>query len=194
MGAHKPGGGPLHGLFIQGLGYPVGEFSIEGVIHRPVADAVTVGFGVGGVPGVEILRHLLGLHHPHIGGQVGVEGQRQAAQRHGPIITETERETARMNACVGAGTPLYIGAGPQHRFHGVLQHFADSQSVRLYLKPGVPGALVSQPQKYGHGRYPQNSRVVDRMMPSSTVRARAHCTSSLPKCSTFSRVRPSPPW
>ena len=162
----------------------------EGVIHPGVEQVITVRLGVGGVTGMERLRRRPGLQHTDGGGQVGVQRRHQLFRRHPAVIMKIQRKAPGVYPRVGAGAALHIGAAAQHGLHGVLQRFAHRHAVGLHLKPRVVRALVGKPKQNVHA----NKNLVQTMIPRRIVRTTAQRTSSLPNFSTFSRVRPSPPW
>ena len=65
---------------------------------------------MGGVPGVEILRHGLRGQHPDIRRQMLVERQRQLCRRDAGIGMEVELEAQRVHPGIGAAAALDIGA------------------------------------------------------------------------------------
>ena len=50
-----------------------------------------------------------------------------------------------MDAGIGAGAALYIGAAAQHPLHGVLHSGADGRRIGLHLKPAVIRAFIGDP-------------------------------------------------
>ena len=180
----------LHGGLVQMPRHPMAGVKGEGVIHPGVEQVIAVRLGVGGVTGMELLRHRPGLQHADGGGQVGVQRRHQLFRRHPAVIMKIQRKAPGVYPRVGAGAALHIGAAAQHGLHGVLQRFAHRHAVGLHLKPRVVRALVGKPKQNVHA----NKNLVQTMIPRRIVRTTAQRTSSLPNFSTFSRVRPSPPW
>ena len=101
---------------------------------------------MGGVPRVEVVRHRLDAYRADIRRQMRVERGHQLCHGHLASIAETERETPRMDAGIGAGAAFYIGPLAQHRLHGVLQDRAHRRCVGLHLETGVAGAFVAYPE------------------------------------------------
>ena len=64
---------------------------------------------------------------------------------------EVEREIQRMDAGVGTGAALHVGAGAGHGLQRVLEGRADGGGVGLDLKPAVAGALVGETKQQIHG-------------------------------------------
>ena len=110
-----------------------------------------VGFGVGGIAGVEIIRHLLRCQCPHIHGQAGVQRQRDALHRDAAIIMEVQGKPPGMHPGIGAGTALYIGPGAKHALHSILHHRTHRNPIGLHLKPRIICALVGKPEENIHG-------------------------------------------
>ena len=101
---------------------------------------------MGGVAGVEVLWHGLNFQRADIRRQMRVERLHHLFRRDLASIAETERETPRMDAGIGAGAALDVGAAAEHRLHRVLQNRADRGRIWLDLKPGIAGALVGNPK------------------------------------------------
>lgn len=148
---------------------------------------------MGCIPGMKTIRHRLQGQSADIRRQMGIERRNDLIRRNFASITETERETPRMNARVGAGTSLDIGAAAQCRLHGVLQHRADRGCVGLYLKPGIPGAFIGDPQQTGHHTNPGTKKRVETITASAAAITSVQRTSVAVNRSCLSRVRPSPP-
>ena len=100
---------------------------------------------MGGVAGVEVLGHGQNFQCADVRRQVGVERLHHLFRRDLASIAETKRETPRMNAGIGAGAALYIGAAAQHPLHGVLHSGADGRRIGLHLKPAVIRAFIGDP-------------------------------------------------
>ena len=100
----------LHGSFVQPPGHTGVVGGVKGRVDGVVMDAVQVGLGMGGVPGVEILRHGLRRKHPDIRRQMLVERQRQLLWRDAGIGVEIQPETQRVHPGIGAAAALDIGA------------------------------------------------------------------------------------
>ena len=107
-------------------------------------DAVEIRFGVGRVPGMEILRHHPRRQHPDIRRQVLVEGQRQLFHRDAGVGVEIEHKAQRVDARVGAAAPLDIRAAAQHGLQPILKGLGHAPPVGLHLKPAVVGAIVGK--------------------------------------------------
>ena len=101
---------------------------------------------MGGVTRVEAVRHGPDVHCADVRRQVGVERGHDFLHRHFASIAEAERETPRMDAGIGAGAALDVGAAAEHRLHRVLQNRADRGRIWLDLEPGIAGALVAYPK------------------------------------------------
>ena len=142
----------LHGGQIERCPYPVAGVVGERIIHPRVQNVVAVGLGVGGVTRVEAVRHGADVHRADVRRQVGVERGHDFLHRHFASIAEAERETPRMDAGIGAGAALDVGAAAEHRLHRVLQNRADRGRIWLDLEPGIAGALVGNPKKIIHVR------------------------------------------
>ena len=194
MRAHELRRSGLHGRQVQRRGDPVAVFHREGVVDARIEDVVAVGLGVGGVTGVESRRDRLHGQGADVRRQMRVEGGHQLFRRDLPIVTETQRETPRMDAGIGAGAALYIGAAAQRRLHGVLQGRADRGGVGLHLEPRVAGAFVGDPQKPGHPSHPGTKNRVATMTASASASTTAQRASEAVNRSCLRRVRPSPPW
>ena len=151
MPANKMGSRRLHGGKVQRAVDPVAGLIIKGIIHRAAPQAVVVGFGVGGIAGVEIIRHLLRCQCPHIHGQAGVQRQRDALHRDAAIIMEVQGKPPGMHPGIGAGTALYIGPGAKHALHSILHHRTHRNPIGLHLKPRIICALVGKPEENIHG-------------------------------------------
>ena len=72
-------------------------------------DAVQVGLGMGGVPGVEVLRHSLRRKHPDIRRQMLVERQRQLLGRDAGVGVKIQPKAQRVHPGIGAAAALDIG-------------------------------------------------------------------------------------
>ena len=72
-------------------------------------DAVQVGLGIGGVPGVEVLRHSLRRKHPDIRRQMLVERQRQLLWRDAGVGVKIQPKAQRVHPGIGAAAALDIG-------------------------------------------------------------------------------------
>ena len=184
----------LHGFQVQGLCHPVAGIQREGIVDARIENVVAVGFFVGGVAGMESFRHRPDFQRPDIRRQMGVERGHDFFRRNFASIAEAERETPRMNARIGAGTALYIGAAAQRGLHGVLQNGADRGCVGLHLKPRVVRALIGDPQKVRHHTNPGTKKRVETMMASAMTSTTVQRRSVAVNRSCLSRVRPSPPW
>ena len=114
----------LHGGQVERGPYPVAGVVGERIIHPRVQNVVAVGLGVGGVTRVEAVRHGPDVHCADV----------------------RRRETSRMDAGIGAGAALDVGAAAEHRLHRVLQNRADRGRIWLDLEPGIAGALVGNPK------------------------------------------------
>ena len=136
----------LHGGQVERGPYPVAGVVGERIIHPCVQNVVVVGLGVGCVPRVEAVRHGADVHRADVRWQVGVERGHDFLHRHFASIAEAERETPRMDAGIGAGAALDVGALPEHRLHRVLQNRADRGRIWLDLEPGIAGAFVAYPK------------------------------------------------
>ena len=77
---------------------------------------------MGGVTRVEAVRHGPDVHCADVRRQVGVERGHDFLHRHFASIAEAERETPRMDAGIGAGAALDVGAAAEHCLHRVLQN------------------------------------------------------------------------
>lgn len=128
---------------------PVAGLIIKGIIHRAAPKAVVVGFGVGGIAGVEIIRHLLRCQCPHIHGQAGVQRQRDALHRDAAIIMEVQGKPPGMHSSIGARTALYIGPGAEHALHSILHHRTHRNPIGL--PPETPNNLC--PCRQARGEY-----------------------------------------
>ena len=136
----------LHGGQVERGPYPVAGVVGERIIHPRVQNVVAVGLGVGGVTRVEAVRHGPDVHCADVRRQVGVERGHDFLHRHFASIAEAERETPRMDAGIGAGAALDVGAAAEHSLHRVLQNRADRGRIWLDLEPGIAGALVAYPK------------------------------------------------
>ena len=134
----------LHSGFVQMPGHPGVIGRIKRRIDGVVVDAVEVGLGMGGVPGVEILRHRLCIQHPDVRRQMLVQRQRQLCRRDAGIGVEVEPEAQRMHPRIGAAAALDVGPGAQHRFQRVLKRSGHAAPVGLHLKAAVVRAVVGK--------------------------------------------------
>ena len=142
--SHKLFRRPLHGIHIQPPGHPGVIFFIKRRIDGVVVDAVQVGLGMGGIAGVELLRHHPGAQHPDIRGQVLVDGQRQLFGGDAGLRVEVQRKAQRVDTGIGAAAPLDIGAAVEHRFQPILKGLGHAPPVGLHLKAAVVGAVVGK--------------------------------------------------
>ena len=71
----------LHSGFVQMPGHPGVISRVKRRVDGVVVDAVEVGFGMGRVPGMEVLRHHLRVQHPDVRRQMLVERQRELCVR-----------------------------------------------------------------------------------------------------------------
>ena len=99
----------LHSGFVQMPGHPGVISRVKRRVDGVVVDAVEVGFGMGRVPGMEILRHHLRVQHPDVRRQMLVQRQRQLCRRDTGVGVEVELKTQRMHARIGAAAALDIG-------------------------------------------------------------------------------------
>ena len=109
-----------------------------------VVDAVEVGFGMGRVPGMEILRHHLRVQHPDVRRQMLVERQRELCRRDVGIGVEVELEAQRVHPCIGAAAALDIGAAAQHGLQRILKGLGHAAAIGLHLKAAVVRAVVGK--------------------------------------------------
>ena len=134
----------LHGSFVQPPGHPGVVGGVKGRVDGVIMDAVQVSLGMGGVPGVEVLRHGLRRQHPDIRRQMLVECQRQLLGRDVGIGMEVQPEAQRVHPGIGAAAALDIGAAAQHRFQRVLKGGRHAAPVGLHLKAAVICAVVGK--------------------------------------------------
>ena len=142
--AHKPPGCRVHFGRVQPPGHPGIILLVKRRVDGAVVDAVEIRFGVGRVPGMEILRHHPRRQHPDIRRQVLVEGQRQLFHRDAGVGVEIEHKAQRVDARVGAAAPLDIRAAAQHGLQPILKGLGHAPPVGLHLKPAVVGAIVGK--------------------------------------------------
>ena len=109
VGAHELLRRRLHGSFVQPPGHPGVVGGVKGRVDGVIMDAVQIGLGMGGIPGVEVLRHSLRRQHPDIWRQMLVERQRQLLGRDTGIGMEVQPETQRVHPGIGAAAALDIG-------------------------------------------------------------------------------------
>ena len=142
--AHKPPGCRVHFGRVQPPGHPGIILLVKRRVDGAVVDAVEIRFGVGRVPGMEILRHHPRRQHPDIRRQVLVEGQRQLFHRDAGVGVEIEHKAQRVDARVGAAAPLDIRAAAQHGLQPILKSLGHAPPVGLHLKPAVVRAVVGK--------------------------------------------------
>ena len=134
----------LHSGFVQMPGHPGVISRVKRRVDGVVVDAVEVGFGMGRVPGMEILRHHLRVQHPDVRRQMLVERQRELCRRDAGIGVEVELEAQRVHPCIGAAAALDIGAAVQHGLQRVLKGLGHAAAIGLHLKAAVIGAVVGK--------------------------------------------------
>ena len=89
---------------------------------------------MGGIAGVELLRHHPGAQHPDIRGQVLIDGQRQLFGWDTGLRMEVQRKAQRVDTGIGAAAPLDIGAAVKHRLQPILKGLGHAPPVGLHLK------------------------------------------------------------
>ena len=142
---------------------------------------------------MKFLRHLPCLQHPHICGQAAVQCQRQLFQRDSGLGMKVQAERRRVYACIGSAAPFHVRAGTQHRLQRILKHLTDRQAVFLHLKAVVGRAPIGNGTQDVHRAIPCQIHRVESTAAKAARHTARHSQSRAPQCSTFRRVRPSPP-
>ena len=142
MGAHELLRRRLHPCLVQMFRHTGIIRRIEWRINGVIVDAVKIGLGVGGIPGVEVLRHHPRRQHPDVRGQVLVQRQRQLFRWDAGVGVEIEHKAQRVHARVGAAAALDVGPSTKHRFQGILKRRGDTAPVGLHLESAVIRAVV----------------------------------------------------
>ena len=109
-----------------------------------VVDAVEIGFGMGRVPGMEVLRHHLRVQHPDVRRQMLVERQRNFAAGMRVSAWKLSWKPSACTPRIGAAAALDVGPEAQHGFQRILKGLGHAAAIGLHLKAAVVRAVVGK--------------------------------------------------
>ena len=139
----------LHSLEIQLARHMPRGVVLQWIHHRMIPDGVTVLLAAGIESGMKRHRHPLGLNHPNVARQKGVQGQAQFALLD-PVFhlrhLHVRHHAARVHAGVSAARTVYPLDAREQATQRLLDPLLDGHAVFLHLPPFVAGAVVGDCQ------------------------------------------------